>query len=398
MIRVFYAEAVYGQEEIDAALGALKNAHSLVCGESVARLEERVSGLFGKRLGLMVNSGSSANTLAIAALGLPRGAEVITPVLTFSTTVSPLVQQGLVPAFVDVEPDTYTIDAAKVEEMVGPETKGMMIPDLIGNLPDWTALRAIADRHGLTIIEDSADTIGSLYDGAPTGALTDVVTTSFYATHLVTCAGFGGMVCFDDPELERRARLLRGWGRSSSLTQESESIEDRFDISVDGIPYDRKFVFEAAGYNFLPSEVGAAFGLVQLDKLDRFIETRIRNFEALLGFFKDYEEWFVLPRQRENTRTGWLALPLVVRDEAPFSRRDLQIHLETKGVQTRTVFAGNVLRHPGFRGLRRRESPQGYPNADQVMRGGLLLGCHHGMTPDHVDYIRATFRDFAQAR
>lgn len=396
-MRVLYAQSVYGKEEINAVVDVLENNPlALMTGPSVKQLEHRVAELFGKKSGLMVNSGSSANTLAVASLNLSPGTEVITPALTFSTTVAPLLQQGLVPVFVDVEPDTYTIDAKKVEAMIGPDTKLMLIPNLIGNLPDWSALRSLADAYGLKIIEDSADTIGALYDDATTGSLTDIATTSFYASHVMTCAGFGGMVCFDDPELERQARLLRGWGRRSSMTAESEAIEDRFSASVDNIPYDAKFIFDAVGYNFLPSELGAAFGLVQINKLDQFIKTRISNFEILLNFFKEYEDWFILPRQRQNTRTAWLAIPLLVRDEAPFDRSTLQLYFESHGIQTRTVFTGNILRQPGFKEIPRREDPDGYPNADRVMRGAFLLGCHQGMIQEHLDFIQNTFREFAQ--
>lgn len=396
-MRVFYAQAVYGEEEIDAVADVLRNQSlALMSGPSVKRFERRVAALFAKRHGLMVNSGSSANMLAVAALDLPKGSEVVTPALTFSTTVAPLVQQGLIPAFVDVEPDTFNIDADAIESMIGPKTKAMMVPNLIGNLPDWPALRAIADKHGLKVIEDSADTLGSLVGGEPSGRFSDISTTSFYASHVVTAGGFGGMVSTSDDALARRATLLRGWGRSSSLIGESESIEDRFGIEVDGIPYDSKFVFEGIGYNFLPSEISAAFGLVQLDRLPDYTERRIRNFERLRTFFENYAHWFHLPRQQPDTRTPWLALPLVVSDSAPFTRRDLQIGMETAGVQTRTVFTGNILRQPGFKNVPRRENEMGYPNADRVMRGGILLGCHQGMGEDAVDYVCETFRAFAE--
>lgn len=396
-MRVFYAQAVYGEEEIDAVADVLRNQSlALMSGPSVKNFERRVAALFAKRHGLMVNSGSSANMLAVAALDLPKGSEVVTPALTFSTTVAPLVQQGLIPAFVDVEPDTFNIDADAVESMIGPKTKAMMVPNLIGNLPDWPALRAIADKHGLKVIEDSADTLGSLVGGEPSGRFSDISTTSFYASHVVTAGGFGGMVSTSDDALARRATLLRGWGRSSSLIGESESIEDRFGIEVDGIPYDSKFVFEGIGYNFLPSEISAAFGLVQLDRLPDYTERRIRNFERLRAFFENYAHWFHLPRQQPDTRTPWLALPLVVNDSAPFTRRDLQIGMEKAGVQTRTVFTGNILRQPGFKNVPRRENEMGYPNADRVMRGGILLGCHQGMGEDAVDYVCETFRAFAE--
>ncbi len=395
--RVLYAEAVYDEPEIAAVVNVLRNGrHALMNGPAVREFEGKVAALFGKSTGVMVNSGSSANLLAIASLELPPGSEVITPALTFSTTVAPLIQCGLVPAFIDVEPDTYVVDVDQIEEMIGPETRALMIPNLIGNLPNWSELRRIADEHHLALIEDSADTVGAHYNDQPTGHLSDISTTSFYASHVMTAGGFGGMVCTSDAELARRACLLRGWGRSSSLTEESERIEDRFNVSVDGIPYDNKFIFAALGFNFLPSELGAAFGLAQYAKLSQFVQTRIDNFARLREFFTNFEHWFILPRQDAKVRTGWLAFPLIVRPDAPFGRRELQIHFERHDVQTRTVFTGNILRQPGFAGIARRERKGGYPNADAVMRGGLLLGCHQGLDSSDVDHVCGVFDQFAK--
>jgi CDP-6-deoxy-D-xylo-4-hexulose-3-dehydrase len=395
--RVLYAEAVYGKQEIDAVTEVLKNRpHQLMNGPAVSEFETKVARLFGKQHGIMTNSGSSANTLALGALDLPPDSEIITPTCTFSTTVAPIVQQGLIPSFVDIELDTFVIDVNKIEEAITPRTRAMLIPNLIGNLADWPRLRELADRYKLYLIEDSADTIGSTVGGEPTGKLSDVSTTSFYASHVMTCGGFGGMASFNEPRLAKRALLLRGWGRSSVFTGESEKVQDRFSSSIDGMAYDSKFIFEGIGYNFLPSEIAAAFGLAQLEKLPGYIDTRIRNFAALTRFFKRHEEWFVLPRQTANTRTPWLAVALVVRDSAPFRRRDLQMHFETHGVQTRPIFAGNILRHPGFSAIKRRDSAHGYPNSDQVMRGGILLGCHQGMDTAQTDYICDVFEQFAQ--
>ena len=397
MTRVLYAQAVYDDREIDAVVDVLRSRPlTLMNGPAVTAFEERVAALFGKRHGVMVNSGSSANLLAVTALGLDAGAEVITPALTFATTVAPILRCGLVPAFVEVETDTFNVDAAAVSEMIGPRTGALLVPNLIGNLPDWPVLRQIADRHGLAVIEDSADTIGARIGGGPTGRFSDVSTTSFYASHVITAAGFGGMACADEAALVDQMVLLRGWGRRSSRTGESERVEDRFGADVDGVPYDSKFVFDAVGYNVLPSEIAAAFGLVQLDRLQDYASRRIANFGLLRDFFARYEDWFVLPRQRPDVETPWLAFAVVVRDDAPFTRRDLQLHFEERGVQTRPVFTGNVLRQPGFRDSPRRERPAGYPNADLVMRGGLLLGCHQGMTSDQLDYVCSTFEDFVR--
>ena len=396
-MRVYYAEAVYGEEEIEAVTEVLRDKSlTLMDGPSVKKFEDRVSDAFGKKNGLMVNSGSSANTLAIASLGLQAGDEVITPALTFSTTVAPLIQQGLIPAFVDVEPDSYVIDPEQIERMITPKTRALMIPNLIGNLADWSRLKEIADKHNLRTIEDSADTIGNLYKGQPTGELSDISTTSFYASHVMTGAGFGGMVCFNDDDIYSKAKQLRGWGRQSSLVGESEAIEDRFGVEVDGIEYDSKFFFGDIGYNFLPSEISAAFGLVQLDRLEDYGSRRQKNFAAMRGFFADYEKWFILPRQQPETRTNWLAVPLIVRPDAPFTRRELQIHFETNNVQTRTVFTGNILRQPGFANIEHKADPAGYPNSDLVMQGGILLGCHQGMDAAQMDYVFDVFKSLAQ--
>jgi len=327
-------------------------------------------------------------------LALPEGSEVITPALTFSTTVAPLIKNHLVPVFVDVEPGTMNIDAAAVEALISPQTKAMMIPNLLGNLPNWKILREIADKYNLIVVEDSADTLGATIDGASVGRYTDLSTTSFYGSHVINCAGNGGMLCVNSPQLDARAKLLRSWGRSSSLFVESEAIENRFNIKVDGIDYDAKFVFEALGYNIEPSEMGAAFGLVQLSKLAQNIEARAKAFKEHLAFFSQYQEWFIMPKQLPNSVTAWLAFAPTIKDSAPFTRRDLQIFLEKRNIQTRTVFTGNILRQPGFSTIKRRESPNGYPNTDQVMRGGILLGCHHGLTTEMMAHIHTSFEAF----
>ena len=318
-IHVPYGKTVHGEEEIEAVVKVLRTSTQM--GKHVREFEEKVAALFDKQYGIMVNSGSSANYLAVELMGLHEGAEVITPALTFSTTVAPLVKFGLIPAFVDVEPGTYNIDAGKVEEMINSNTKAMMIPNLLGNVPNWKVLREMANKYGLQVIEDSADTLGGTIHGKSTGSYSDMSTTSFYGSHVINCAGNGGMLCVNDSAHNSKANLLRSWGRSSSLFVESEKIENRFNVDVDGISYDAKFVFEALGYNWEPSEMGAAFGLVQLSKLDGNISKREHNLADLLSFFKDYKDWFILPKQLEDSRTGWLAFALTIKDDVPFSRK-----------------------------------------------------------------------------
>jgi CDP-6-deoxy-D-xylo-4-hexulose-3-dehydrase len=337
---------------------------------------------------------ASALYLAADLLDYEEGTEIITPALTFSTTVAPQVKRKWVPAFIDVQEGTYNLDVNKVEEMITPKTKAMIIPNLIGNLPDWRILRQIADKHNLFLLEDSADTLGAEIDGASSGRFTDMSTTSFYGSHIVNCAGNGGMLCVNSDAYYDRGRLLRSWGRSSSLFVESEKIENRFNVEVDGIPYDAKFVFEEPGYNIEPSELGAAFGLVQVSKLSDNIDKRAANYEQLRSFFEQYEEHFILPQQLPGSRTGWLAFAVTVRDTAPFIRRDLQIFLEKRNIQTRTVFTGNILRQPGFKNVAHKASANGYPESDRVMRGGMLLACHHGLDQLQIDHIKESVTAF----
>ncbi len=393
-MRVNYGQSVYGEEEIAAVVDVLRTSTQM--GTRVRGMQERVAALFAKRHGIMVNSGSSANYLAIEILNLPKGTEVITPALTFATTVAPIVRAGLVPVFIDAAEATYNIDVSQIERAITSKTRAVMIPSLIGNLPDWDRIRAIADKHNLIVIEDSADTLGATLNGTSTGKRSDISTTSFYGSHVITAAGNGGMICVNDEELARRALLLRSWGRTSSLFVESETIENRFNVELDGIEYDAKFLFEELGFNIEPSEISAGFGLVQLDKLERNIATREHNFAAQYAFFKTYEDWFALPKQLPGSRTGWLAFPLTVRKDAPFTRRDMQIFLEKRDIQTRPVFTGNILRQPAMAGVVHRAMPGGYPVADDVMRGGILLACHHGLIAEQLDHVHNSFRDFAR--
>ncbi len=298
-MRVNYGQSVHGEEEIAAVVEVLRTSTQM--GKNVREMQAQVAELFAKRHGIMVNSGSSANYLAVEILDMPEGAEVITPVLTFATTVAPIVRNRLIPAFIDAAEGTYNIDTDRIEAMITPATKAVMIPSLIGNLPDWDRIREIAAAHDLTVIEDSADTLGATLRGTSTGTRSDISTTSFYGSHVINGAGNGGMLCVNDDELARKALLLRSWGRTSSLFVESETIENRFDVDLDGVSYDAKFLFETLGYNLEPSEISAAFGVVQLSKLEKNIDVREANFARQLTFFSDYEDWFILPRQREDS-------------------------------------------------------------------------------------------------
>ena len=396
-ISVSYAAAVFDQREIDAVVDVLKNPKKIVAGEAVKEFEKEIAKLFGKNYGVMVNSGSSANLLSLEVLDIPSGSEVITPVLTFSTTVAPIIQKGLVPVFADTEPGTYLIDYEQIEPLITEKTRALMIPSLIGNIPDLDLLRKLADDHNLWLIEDSADTLGGMYRDKPTGNLTDISTTSFYASHIITAAGGGGMICFHDENLSQRALILSNWGRDSTLFgihEASEDIEKRFKGSVAGSSYDAKFIFSQLGYNMQCTELEAAFGLVQLSRLEEFSKIRKSNFKNLIDFFEKYEQFFILPKQLDEVETNWLAFPLVVKEASPFSREELVRHLEEYHIQTRPIFSGNILRQPAFSHIKHRSLPDGYPVADSVMLGSIMIGCHHGLKKDHLNHVEEVFDDF----
>ena len=395
-MRVPYGLSVHGQEEIDAVVAVLKGNTAL--GDKVKELEDRVAKMFGKKYGVMVNSGSSANLLAFELLNLPKGSEVITPILTFSTTVAPIVQKGLVPVFVDIEPQTYIVDIAQVEKAINKKTKALMIPSLMGNIPNLKRLQAIAKKHKLWLIEDSCDTLGGSCGGRPSGIYSDISTTSFYGSHVINGAGGGGMICVNNPEWVNRLVVLRGWGRQSSLFGEkasSELLANRFQSKIDGVPYDNKFIFSEIGYNFLPLEISAAFALVQLRKYPKFLALRQKYFAEMYKFIAaKYQKYFLLPKQTLNTKTAWLAFPLIIKPGAPFNRLDIVTFLENKNVQTRPVFTGNILKQPGFKRIHHRDTQKNYPHTEQVMRDAFVVACHHGLSAKQVKYLQRCFNEF----
>ena len=392
-LRIPYALAVHGNEERKRVLAVL-DEHRTSIGREIAEFETRVARSFGKDFGIMVNSGSSANLLAFELLKLPPGSEVITPLLTFSTTIAPLVQKGLIPVFADVELGGYQVNVDQIEKLITKKTRALMIPLLLGNVPDMARLRKIAKRHGLYLIEDSCDTLGASWNGKLTGTYSDITTTSFYGSHIITAGGGGGMIMVNSKKDSDRLRVLRGWGRNSSLFAESEDITKRFSTKIGHIPYDAKFIFDEIGYNFMPLEMGAAFGNAQLDKLPRFRKTREQNFKRLHKFFERYEELFVLPVLDRRTSTQWLAFPLMIKKSAPFSRLEICTFLEEHNVQTRPVFTGNILEQPGFRAIKHRIIRGGCPATNEIMERGFLVGCHHGLTSEQIKALEGLFTAF----
>ena len=397
-MRVFYGKAVYDKKEINAALGVLKNKSlTLIDGPSVKELEKKISKIFGKRYALMVNSGSSANLLALASFSFKKGSEIITPALTFSTTVAPIYQLGYIPHFIDVEKRSFVARIDQIKKCINSKTVAIMIPNLLGNVPDWREIYKIAKKNNLKIIEDSADTIGYSFNNKNFGKYSDITTNSLYASHIITGAGFGGIACFNDKKLYERAKLLRGWGRSSAIFNESEGINLRFSKKVDGIPYDGKYIFSDMGYNFLPSEISAAFALEQVKKLNKNISIREKNFKKLYSFFENYNNLFDLPDQKKQLRTGWLAFPLLIKNSSKIKRKNLQIFLEKRGIQTRTIFTGNILRQPIMKKKKYKKIKGLFENSDNVMRNGILIGCHHGLHDKEINYMKIKFKEFIKS-
>ena len=394
MQQISYAKTVYGQEEIDAVVKCLSESTQM--GKYSREFESKIANLFNKKSCLFVNSGSSALYIGIEALDLPVGGEVITPALTFSTTIGCLAKNNLVPVFVDIEPLTYCIDTSQIEEMITDKTVAILAPNLMGNLCNWPEIREIANKYNLLVIEDSADTLGATFeDNKSSGFYTDMSITSFYGSHIINCAGNGGALTLNNPKAIENAKLLRSWGRSSSLFDEkSESIENRFNVNLDGLDYDAKFVFEKVGYNLEGSEIGAAFGLAQLKKLEKNIKTRQANFNLQCNFFNKYKNIFSNPVELAGCNTAWLAFPILIKKEANFSRKEFQIYLEERAIQTRVVFTGNVLRQPMCKGINKRTRKEGYPNSDSVMERGVLLPLHHGMTTEMFKRLHNCIDEF----
>ena len=390
---ISYAKTVYGKAEIKAVVDCLNKSTQM--GINARNFESKIAKLFDKKYGLFVNSGSSALFLGIESLGLPAKSEVITPALTFSTSVGCLIKNNLIPVFVDVEPASFCIDANKIEEKISRRTKAILAPNLMGNLCDWKAIRKIANKYKLLVIEDSADTLGAKLNGKSSGYYSDMSITSFYGSHIINCAGNGGALTLNNKKFLDKAKLLRSWGRSSSLFDEkSEAIENRFNIKLGNIDYDAKFVFETIGYNVEGSEIGAAFGLTQLKSLKKNIQIGQNNFKKQYKFFNKHKNYFTNPEEIKNSSTAWLAYPILINKNAPFSRKDFQIYLEKRNIQTRVVFTGNILRQPMMKNQKYIGKLSELKNADNVMKRGVLLPVHHGMTTKMFTRLHNTIEDF----
>ena len=392
-MKITYGKNIYGAEEIKAVLNQLKKSTQM--GTNVEKFEKKIAKIFSKNYGVMVNSGSSAITLALKVLDIRENDEVITPALNFGTAISALIHIKAKPIFTDIDIETLQISISQIKKKITKKTKALLIPNLIGNIPNWKEIKLIAHKNNLKIIEDSADTLGAKIGNKSTGVFSDISITSFYGSHIISCAGNGGMLLTNSKKNYNKSKILRSWGRMSSVLKDSENINNRLGIKLKGIEYDKKFIFSEPGYNFEPSEIGASFGLEQLKKLDKFNKIRNKNFNLHLRFFEKYKNIFILHKIHEGIKTNFLAYPIILKDNKYFERKDLQIFLEKNKIQTRPIFSGNILRHPAFEKLiSSRNKLIYYKNSDFIMKNGILIGCHQGLNSKNISYIHSVIKKF----
>jgi len=401
--RVHYGGRVYDAQELVAAVEAVLDFW-LTAGPRVEAFESALAGLLGQRHVLTVNSGSSANLVAVTTLcsrrlerPLEPGDEVITPAVGFPTTVAPIVQNGLVPVFVDCQLGTYNLDPAQLEPALSERTRALFFAHTLGNPVEMEPVMAFARAHNLYVIEDACDALGATYDDRMVGAFGDLGTLSFYPAHHIT-TGEGGAVITGNPRLARIVQSVRDWGRDCWCRHNSPpagACGRRFEWEIPGLdePYDHRYLFVEIGYNLKMTDVQAAIGLAQLEKLPDFVAARRRNFLHLYKGLRPYEEFLILPAWSERADPSWFAFPITVRSEAPFTRRNLTDWLESRNVETRFLFAGNIVRQPGYRRIQHRAVGD-LSRSDCVLRSTFFVGVYPGLDDARLDYMLEVFADF----
>lgn len=413
--RIPYAGRVYDEREIEALANASLDFW-LTAGRYTREFEDRLASFLGVKHCSFVNSGSSANLLAFMALTSPklgerrikRGDEVITVAAGFPTTVAPLIQYGAIPVFVDVLVSTANIDCSLLDRALSERTRAVLLAHTLGNPFDLQAVRNFCDENSLWLVEDNCDALGARYflDGEWrfTGSLGDIGTSSFYPPHHIT-TGEGGAVYTNDASLKRLIDSFRDWGRDCwCASGKDDTCGHRFDRQFGLLPkgYDHKYVYSHFGYNLKATDLQAAIGCAQIEKLPQFIESRKRNWRRLRDGLVDMHEYMILPEATAKSDPSWFGFLLILRDSAEFSRDEMVIHLESLGIQTRMLFAGNIINHPCFDDL--RENRDMYrvvnelPVTEKIMNHGFWLGVYPGMTTEMIDFMVQTVRDFAHAR
>lgn len=390
-----YAGKVYDKNEM-VALADASLDFWLTYGRFSKKFESELAQFLGVRYALLTNSGSSANLLAISALTSPklgdkrlkRGDEVITVAAGFPTTVAPIVQNGLTPVFVDVDLGTYNISVDQIEQAISPKTKAIMIAHTMGNPFNLDAVMEIANKYNLWVVEDNCDALGSLYNGKLTGTYGHIGTSSFYPPHHITM-GEGGAVYTNDPILKMSIESFRDWGRDCWCPSGCDNTcNKRFGWQLGQLPYgyDHKYTYSHLGYNLKVTDMQAAIGLEQLKKLPEFVEKRIRNFKRLREGLQSLENDLILPEATPKSTPSWFGFIITVKDGNKISRNKITEYLEQSRIQTRMLFAGNLIKQPAFEGVEYRLASD-LKNADKIMNDTFLVGVYPGLTDEMIDYM-----------
>ncbi|MBR0598676.1 lipopolysaccharide biosynthesis protein RfbH [Sinanaerobacter chloroacetimidivorans] len=405
--RVHYAGRVFDEKEMQAMVDSVLDFW-LTLGKRGNRFISDFLSLMGMRFGLVVNSGSSANLVAVSALCSPAlsnpmkpGDEVITTALTFPTTLNPILQNGLIPVFVDVEEGTYNIDASKIEEAITEKTRAIMFAHTLGNPAEMDAITELANKYNLYVIEDTCDALDSLYDGKRCGTFGDISTFSFYAAHHITM-GEGGALLTNNLNLYRQALSIRDWGRACYCQTGEENpmgaCGNRFGHVIEGLPegYDHKYVYSNIGYNLKPLDIQCAMGIEQLKKLALFSEKRKANFTGLYDRLKKHESFFILPRSLPKAEPSWFSMPLTLRDSSVITRRELVQYLEDHRIETRMLFAGNIIKQPAYKNISYRISGN-LNHTEKVLNDTFFIGVYPGITPEMISYVSDQIDAFLEA-
>lgn len=402
--RVRYSGGWFDEEEIRAMVEVARSGW-LGAGAVTEKFETKLAKYIGAAKTLATNSGSSATLLCMAALTsrlrpdpLKPGSEVITPACTFATTVAAIVHQGLVPRFIDVEITSLNPKIEVIEKAITRKTKAILIPHTLGNPNNMTVIMKLAREHKLYVVEDNCDGLGSLYNGKKTGSFGHLGAESFYPAHHITTGGEGGAVIINDVEFYRTALTLRNWGRGCwCLASEKHPLgacRNRFNYTLEGnIPVDHRYYFSELGYNLKLTEMQAAMGIVQLKRFPKMATKRRKNFAALYKFFASYEDWFYLPKSIPGADPCWFAFPLTIKDGAPFTRNEILKYLEQHSIEGRSLFAGNIVRHPALRDVKYKISGN-LRNSDYVLKNTFFVGVWPGIGKQELAYIKQVFTDY----
>lgn len=382
--KYYFARTPYGKEEMDAVVECMENGW-LGPGKYTAEFEESVAKLFDKKHGVMVNSGSSALLLAAELLDILPGDEIITCATGFPTTINPFLKRGAVVLLADTVPETLSPDIEQLESLITTRTKAIVLAHVFGATLDMPLIRAIADKYEIKVVEDSCDSLGATINGESTGHWSDISVTSFYASHIITAGGGGGMICVNSDKENEQLRIKRDWGRY----EQSENLAKRLDREINGIPYDGKFIYDTLGFNLKATEIQAAFGLVQLKRLPELNGQRLENYEDLSVMVTG--NGFSHAMGCVGSSPSWLTFPFYAHNAK--QRKALVTKLELNNIQTRPILAGNFLRQPVF-----MQSSVGTPfeltGADYVAQNGIGVGLHSAVTKEHLNRLESILGAF----